>query len=285
MLRPPLPVPATVLPPRDAQSWRTLIDRTQDTGALCRRGMFSDRRTGRSAVRSQGLSPQVRVCSFRLHPDRGGLRARRQDDAPVSCDVAGPSRPRRGRTCSIVIQIPTLFPLTSPQTMEKSAVLILLAALVAPIPAAAQQEEGDVELELTGTLITSVGAEEASGMGMMQAKVGRFVTDRWELGAFPSFEVRFSEGTTDTRIGAGVFATYSYLQPDAKTVPYAGASYYKGDASTGFDAQDSWFGLNGGMKFYFNPRMAFDMGADYLFALQGQEGQLFIFRAGLSIFI
>lgn len=169
--------------------------------------------------------------------------------------------------------------------MNKSAVLILLSALVATGPAAAQQEEGDVELELTGTLITSVGADEASGMGMMQAKVGRFVTDRWELGAFPSLEVRFGEGTTNTRIGAGFFATYSYLRPDAKTAPYVGPTYYKGDASTGFDAQDSWFGLNGGLKFYFNPHMAFDMGVDYLFALQGQEGQLFIFRAGLSIFV
>lgn len=169
--------------------------------------------------------------------------------------------------------------------MKRSAALVLLSALVATIPAAAQQEEGDVELELTGTLITSVGAGEASGMGMMQAKVGRFVTDRWELGAFPSLEVHFGEGTTNTRIGAGVFATYSYLQPDAKTAPYVGPTYYKGDASTGFDAKDSWFGLNGGMKFYFNPHMAFDMGVDYLFALQGQEGQLFIFRAGLSIFV
>lgn len=169
--------------------------------------------------------------------------------------------------------------------MKQFAVLLLLFALVASSPTAAQQEEGDTELELTGTVITSVGAAETSGMGMMQAKVGRFVTDRWELGAFPSLEVRFGEGTTDTRIGAGLFATYSYLQPNARTVPYAGASYYKGDASTGFDARDSWFGLNGGMKVYFNPRMAFDMGIDYLFALQGQEGQLFIFRTGLSIFV
>lgn len=182
-------------------------------------------------------------------------------------------------------QILACIPLPLLPVMKKSAVLLLLSAIVATIPAAAQQEEGDIELELTGTLITSVSAEEASGMGMMQAKVGRFVTDRWELGAFPSLEVRFGEGTTDTRIGAGLFATYSYLQPDAKTAPYVGASYYKGDASSGFDAQDSWLGLNGGMKFYFNSRMAFDMGVDYLFALQGQEGQLFIFRTGLSIFV
>jgi hypothetical protein len=169
--------------------------------------------------------------------------------------------------------------------MDKSAVLVLVAILVTTSPAAAQQEQGDIELELTGSLISTVGAGEASGMGILQSKLGRFVTDRWEVGAFPSLEVRFGEGTTNTQIGIGLFATYSYLRPDAMTVPYLGGSYYKSDASRGFDADDSWFGVNAGLKFYLNSRMAFDMGLDYLFALQGQEGQLFIYRAGLSIFV
>lgn len=162
--------------------------------------------------------------------------------------------------------------------------LPLLLALLIAHPAAAQQEQGDVELEFTGSLITTVGADQTSGLGLIQSKIGRFVTDRWQLGAFPSLEVRFNEVTTDTRIGAGLFASYSYLRPDAMTVPYAGGSYYKSDLTEGFDENDSWLGVNAGLKFYVNPRVAFDMGGNYLFALQGQSGGLLIMQAGLSFF-
>lgn len=162
---------------------------------------------------------------------------------------------------------------------------LLLATLLASAPAAAQQEQGDVELEFTGSLITTAGSEETSGIGIIQSKLGRFVTDRWELGAFPSLEVRFNEQRTNTRLGLGLFAVYSYLRPDAMTAPYVGASVYKSDASTGFDANDSWGGLNAGVKVYINSNMAFDMGFDYLFALQDQGGQLVIVRAGLSFLL
>lgn len=181
-----------------------------------------------------------------------------------------------------------MIPLPTPAewlVMNKLALPLLFVALLATSPAAAQQEKGDVELEFTGSLITSVGASETSGIGIIQSKLGRFVTDRWELGAFPSLEVRFNEHSTNTRLGAGVFAVYSYLRPDAMTAPYVGGSFYKSDVSAGFDEKDSWLGVNAGLKFYMNSYMAFDMGADYLFALQGQEGQLFIVRAGISVIL
>lgn len=171
-----------------------------------------------------------------------------------------------------------------PVIVRPFALTAVAAVLLVASPAAAQQEEGDVELEFTGSLITTVGADETSGIGIIQSKLGRFVTDRWQLGAFPSLEVRFNGGRTDTRLGAGLFAVYSYLRPDAMTVPYAGASYYKSDLTAGFDEDDSWFGINAGLKFYANPDVALDVGGNYLFALQGQEGGLFIMQAGLSFF-
>ena len=77
---------------------------------------------------------------------------------------------------------------------------------------------------------------------------------------------------------------YSFLRADAMTVPYVGGSYYKSDLTTGFDEEDSWLGVNAGVKFYLNPEVAFDMGGNYLFALQGQDGGLLIMQAGLSFF-
>jgi hypothetical protein len=206
--------------------WGNLTETPQDAGVLRRGGAL--RPQDWSSLRSPRpfhLEFESACSSHTLAAVAVVLVA--QDGAPASGDSTGSLRPIRVRGGSIMTHLPVSFSPSRPPAMNKSTVLILLSALVATGPAAAQQEEGDVELELTGTLITSVGADEASGMGMMQAKVGRFVTDRWELGAFPSLEVRFGEGTTNTRIGAGLFATYSYLQPDAKTAPYVGPTYYR----------------------------------------------------------
>lgn len=167
---------------------------------------------------------------------------------------------------------------------KQCLVLVWLAVWLAAVPAAAQQEQGDVELEFAGSLHTTVGAEETSGLGLIQTKVGRFVTDRWQLGAFPSLEVQFAAGTTNTRMGGGLFAVYSYLRPDAMTVPYGGASFYKRDLTAGFGARDYWTGVNGGMKFYVDRNIAVDVGANYLFSLSGADGQLLIMQAGLSFF-
>lgn len=162
--------------------------------------------------------------------------------------------------------------------------LLLLATLFAASPAAAQQEKGDIELEFLGSLHTTVGADQTSGQGIIQSKLGRFITDRWQVGAFPSLEVRFARGTTDTRVGGGLFAVFSYIRPNAMTVPYAGASVYKNDLSAGFGANDYWTGVNGGLKFYVNPNIALDMGGNYLFSLSGIDGKghLLIMQAGLS---
>lgn len=166
----------------------------------------------------------------------------------------------------------------------RTGIILLLAVLFTAAPAAAQQEKGDVELEFSGSLNTRLGTEDASGLALIQTKVGRFFTDRWQLGAFPSLEVQFAGRTTDTRVGGGLFAVYSYLRPDAMTVPYGGASLYKRDLIAGFGAQDYWMGINGGMKFYVDHNIAVDMGGNYLFSLSGADGQLLIMQAGLSFF-
>lgn len=181
------------------------------------------------------------------------------------------SIPYHGRRCRIA-------------AVRVAALIVIAVALFAASPAVAQQEKGDVELEFLGSLTTTVGAEEGSGFGVIQSKLGRFVTDQWQLGAFPSLEVRFAAGTTDTKLGGGLFAVYSFLRPDAMTAPYAGASFYKSDVTAGFGANDYWTGVNGGLKFYMDRNIALDMGGNYLFSLSGIEGKghLLIMQAGLS---
>ncbi len=169
--------------------------------------------------------------------------------------------------------------------MKTIASLVLLGLFVFAPSAFAQQEKGDIELEFAGSLITRVGAEEASGVGIIQSKIGRFVTDRLELGAYPSLELQIDGGETDARIGAGLFAVYSFLMVDAMTVPYTGLFYYKSDVAAGFDARDNWLGVNGGLKVYFAPNAALDVGVNYLFSLHGKEGGLLIMQAGISFLL
>lgn len=166
----------------------------------------------------------------------------------------------------------------------KRALLILPVLLLAS-PVAAQQQKGDVELEFTGSLITTVGADQNSGIGIIQSKVGRFVTDRIELGAYPSLETRFVGNVSVTTVGFGLFGVYSFLQEDAMTVPYVGFFYYKSDVTEGFEANDNWLGVNGGFKVYVSPRMALDIGGNYLFGVSGQEGGLVMLLAGLSFLL
>lgn len=57
------------------------------------------------------------------------------------------------------------IPHVGTQLMRTLAASFLLAFLVSP-PSAVQQEEGDTELEFTGSLITGVGADDPSGMAI-----------------------------------------------------------------------------------------------------------------------
>jgi hypothetical protein len=165
------------------------------------------------------------------------------------------------------------------------SVLVALAS-----PAGAQQEQGDLELQFTGSLLTVVGQADVSiTSGIFQSKVGYFVTDRIELGAFPSLLYSRTETgewgarvtTSETKFGMGLFAVHSFLAADARTVPYLGTQFYRIDLA---DPDESgWLGVNGGVKFYLTRRTAFDAGANYLFGLGERGGALVLFQMGLGV--
>jgi len=159
--------------------------------------------------------------------------------------------------------------------MRPFPIAALVATLLISTPAIAQQEQGDVEIQFSGSVQSKV-KKGGSTTGYVQTKFGYYFTDRLELGAFPS--LTFSSG--DTALGMGAFGTYSFLAADAMTVPYLGAQYYKNDVSVAGDR--GWAGFNGGVKFFFNRHMAFDVGGNYLLPLNKNGSSLVLFQVGLS---
>ncbi len=173
-----------------------------------------------------------------------------------------------------------------------AAALVLLVGThlwALPAPAQAQQEAGDLELQFTGSVLSTVGQDGGSfTSGVFKTKVGYFVTDHVELGAFPSLlfarvtveQGDVSQTVSDTRFGMGVFGTYSFLMEDATTVPYLGAQFYRIDLTD--DNETGWAGVNGGFKFYISRTTAFDLGGNFLMGLGDRGGALLLMQAGVS---
>jgi hypothetical protein len=168
--------------------------------------------------------------------------------------------------------------------------VLSLALLVAPL--GAQQEQGDTELQFAGAFFSTVGQENISiSQGLFQAKVGYLVTDRVQVGGFPSLVVqrtRFGSGAlaqtdTDTKLGMGLFTVYSFLAEDAATVPYLGGQVYRMDLTD--EDETGWLGVTGGFKFYLSPRTALDAGANYLVGLGDAGGALILFQFGMSFLL
>ncbi len=189
---------------------------------------------------------------------------------------------------------PAFFP--APSGAFQSAVMVVLLGLsmaIAPgagfAGLAAQQEQGDVELQLVASFLSTVGQDDRSfSTGILQAKGGYFLTDRVEVGAFPSVvftRTRVRVGgvwleESETKIGFGVFSTYSFLAADAATVPYLGGQFYRIDLTD--DDETGWAGVSAGFKHYLSRSTAVDVGGDALHGLGDGGGMLILFRVGLS---
>lgn len=173
--------------------------------------------------------------------------------------------------------------------------LILLAGGAWHAPVQAQQQQGDLELQFSGSVFSTVGRDGGSlTAGLVQSKVGYFVSDRVQIGAFPSLvfsratveSVGLPEGSetvSDTRFGLGVFGTYSFLAEDASTVPYLGGQLYRIDLTD--EDETGWAGVNAGVKLYLNRTTAFDMGGNFLVGLGQSDGSLVLFQVGLDFLL
>ncbi|TVP78433.1 MAG: hypothetical protein EA352_02085 [Gemmatimonadales bacterium] len=185
------------------------------------------------------------------------------------------------------------MPRSSP-TRRLSGCLACLLALLVWGPGVssleAQQVQGDVELQLTASLLSTVGTDRASfASAIVQAKGGYFVTERVQVGAFPSLLYGRTEvevggqwiRESDTRLGMGLFANYSFLAEDAMTVPYVGGQFYRIDLTD--SDETGWLGVSGGVKVYLSRSLALDMGGNYLVGLGDGGGALVLFQTGLGV--
>ncbi|TVP56433.1 MAG: hypothetical protein EA351_07890 [Gemmatimonadales bacterium] len=179
-------------------------------------------------------------------------------------------------------------------TRIRTALLFLLSLVLVPAtsPLQGQQQQGDKELQFSASFLSTVGQEGVSAsFAMVQAKGGYFLTDRIEIGAFPSLVYASSrvevlgqwQSVSDTKLGMGVFTSYSFLADDAMTVPYVGAQFYRMDLTD--DDETGWIGANAGVKFYLNRSTAFDVGGNYLVGLGDMGGALILFQVGLSFLL
>lgn len=173
----------------------------------------------------------------------------------------------------------------------KKRFLVLAANLLLSVSSIfAQQEKGDTEIQISGTYYTSVGTETQLGQGLIQAKLGKYISDHLEIGVAPvltitTFPTTDPFGNEESEIkgslGGGAFFVYSFLAGDARTVPYFGGQYFKSDFS---DEEDSGSaGINGGIKFFVSEKAAFDFSGNYLFNLNtASEGGALLFVVGVS---
>jgi hypothetical protein len=140
----------------------------------------------------------------------------------------------------------------------------------------AQQEKGDVEVQLSFSVIKI----EDFTSGYVQLKLGSYVSDNLEIGIAPSVQIS-TNGETETTTGIGLFASYSFLA-DSEAVPYLGLQYYVPDVEKADELSSA--GINAGVKYYFTEKTAFDLSLNYLFAITEEEDTsgLFLIMGGLS---
>ena len=171
----------------------------------------------------------------------------------------------------------------------KTIALPLLLLMIMTAPVLAQQEQGDIELQLTGSYTQTVGNDDFTfALGNFQGKVGYFFTDGLEIGAYPSLTITttgtgFGGTETTSTLGAGAFLVYSFLSGDGTTVPYFGGQFFKSDLSDDQDQGNA--GVNAGVKFFFNRYAAFDVGGTYLFPLEENGLKLILIQAGISFLL
>ncbi len=173
--------------------------------------------------------------------------------------------------------------------MKTATALLALALLVTVVPAAAQQQRGDVELQFQGYYFTTVGTDVTLGSGNLAAKIGPYITDNLQIGIGPTlsittFSASTGESETKTTFGSTAFLVYSFLMRNAKAVPYLGAQYFKSDFSDSDDKGS--VGVNAGLKYFFTKKAAFDISGNYLFTLNTeQQGGVLLFAFGLSFLL
>jgi len=140
--------------------------------------------------------------------------------------------------------------------------MVVLFALASPV--FGQQQEGDTELQLQGSLrlATSSDFEHSGGANVTY---GRFVTDRQEWGVTAT-----ATFTEDGDLGGTAGPFYRYNFGTGETVPFVGAAAVAsfGDDSFGDNALLS---AEGGVRFFLDRNRAFTVTGQTFYSIEESE--------------
>jgi hypothetical protein len=183
--------------------------------------------------------------------------------------------------------------------MQRMAIVAMFvgAVLLGEGTARAQAKQGDSEVLIFGSVTTSIQKipdfftgdviRTTTSSGNFFFNVGRFVTDRFQLGGGPSFNVSTSQGETSTDMGVNAFTRLYFGATQSKVKPYVGAEYSvvslnvpEGQSISDFQ----YLNANFGVKNYFSERAAIDFLGAYGFnPSHASDLQQFTFRIGLTV--
>jgi hypothetical protein len=147
--------------------------------------------------------------------------------------------------------------------------LVSMSLLVAAVPAGAQIEKGDKELQANLFLFT------VSGVTLINtsASLGYFSSEQLEYGGGPNISYISGPGFSDTTVGLMLFGRYHFTTT-SKTVPYLCGQWYQFDLAPGdeVDFVDmSYLQFGGGFKYFLSEDFAFDMSGEFGFSLGGGD--------------
>jgi hypothetical protein len=147
--------------------------------------------------------------------------------------------------------------------MKKSMLILLLSLLVA-LPSLAQQEQGDSEFQLQGSLNLGISGD-VDDSGTINLLYGRFFTKNQEVGGTVG---TFINSSGDWSGVAGPFYRYNFTS-DGKLVPYAGAALTAtfGDYSN----SDYLLSLEGGARYFVSRSTAFTVAGTYYYDVDAAD--------------
>jgi hypothetical protein len=152
--------------------------------------------------------------------------------------------------------------------------LAMAALLGLAAPVLGQQGTGDTELQLQGSL--SVGGGSGSqDMGTVAVVLGRFFTDRQEIGV--DISASFSP---NGKFGGSGGPSYRYNFLTGKVVPYVGASAGTtfGNFSGFGSSTSTLLSAEGGARFFVDRKTAFTVEAKKIYFFKTKE-----FDKGLTV--
>lgn len=155
-----------------------------------------------------------------------------------------------------------------------AALLVGFCVTVVPGAADAQMAKGEIELAFSA-FFADYGAEGSDGTMSVQARVGRFVSDGFQLGV--GLSISGEVGDLDQNANGEFFAIY-HFDPHATQTWYAKGAYF----TPLEDPVEGFIDASFGYKSFFSEKAAFFWEAGYGTPIGSGNGDLIHSQAGLS---